>query len=384
MAEEKNYKYPWFVTYTYALGAVILSLYAMIAAKPLLMPLLFALFFAVLLVPVCNFLERYYFPRFLSALVSIVITISVIAVLAFFLVTQIRGFVADADSFAENLEEMLLSVDTMIVTHLNVEIDLNLDNVAKIVKDYLQENAASLTMSLTGAASTITTVLLMPIFMFLILLFRDMLKTFVRKAFGRGDKAMEDKVDAIISRIKALVQQYIAGLLIVIGILAVINSIMLLIIGIDHAIFFGVFAAMLNVIPFIGPIMGSVLPVLYSLITMDSLIYPLIILLSFYIIQLFESNLFTPVIVGSKVSMNALTTLLLILIGAQIWGLAGMILFIPLGAILKVVSDEVDSLKPVGYLLGRHDDKSEDRSKLAKRVRKFADKTGDIIHKLKP
>lgn len=385
MTQQQPVKHPWYVTYTYAMAAVIMSVYVMIAAKPLLMPLLFALFFAILLVPVCTLLERYGIPRFLAAIVSIIVTLAVLVVLGFFLVTQIRGFVEDADMFADRMEQLLQSADAMAATYLNLDVELNLDSVVTLIKDYLQENAASLTRGLTGAASTITTFLLMPIFMFLILLFRDMLKTFVRKAFGRGVKSAEDKVDAIISRIKTLVQQYITGLLIVIAILAVINSVMLLIIGVDHAIFFGVFAAMLNVIPFIGPIMGSILPVLYSLITMDSLIYPLVILLGFYIIQLFESNLFTPVIVGSKVSMNALMTLLLILIGSQIWGLAGMILFIPLGAILKVVSDEVDSLKPYGYLLGRVEtDKSEDRSNLAKKVRKIAGKTGRFARKLKP
>lgn len=377
MTKQRAEKQLWYVTYTYALAGIILSVYAMILAKPLLMPLMFALFFAILLVPVCNFLERYYFPRFLSAIVSIIITLSVIVVLGFFLVTQLRSFVEDADMFAERLEVLLLSADSLASHYLKIDVELNLDYLVTLVQDYFQENAASLTRGLTGAASTITTFLLMPVFMFLILLFRDMLKTFVRKAFGRGDKAVEDKVDAIISRIKNLVQQYITGLLIVIAILAVINSTMLLIIGVDHAIFFGVFAAMLNVIPFIGPIMGSILPILYSLITMDSLFYPFVILIGFYVIQLFESNLFTPVIVGSKVSMNALMTLLLILIGAQIWGLAGMILFIPLGAILKVVSDEVEALKPFGYLLGRVDsDKSEDRSKLAKKIRELPKKLG--------
>ena len=121
--------------------------------------------------------------------------------------------------------------------------------------------------------------------------------------------------------------------------------------------------------------MGSVLPILYALITMDSLFYPFIILIGFYVIQLFEGNLFTPMIVGSQVSMNALATLLLIFIGAQIWGLAGMILFIPLGAIIKVICDEIDSLNHFGYLLGRPaDDKSDEASLFAKKVRAFSKK----------
>ncbi len=122
-------------------------------------------------------------------------------------------------------------------------------------------------------------------------------------------------------------------------------------------------------VPFLGPIFGSILPVLYALLTMDSLIYPLLVLGGFYVIQLFESNLFTPTIVGSQVSMNAMVTLFLLFVGAQIWGLAGMILFIPMGAILKVVCDEVDSLKPLGFLLGRMPtDREERKGPLARRI----------------
>jgi len=374
-SEGSTYTQPWYVTYTYAMAAVILTVYAMIVAKPLLMPLLFAGFLAILLVPMCNFMERYGVPRFLSAIVSITFSLAVLLFVGFFLIEQLRGFAEDAEMFTQRLEEILQSADAIAAQYFNLDVQLNLDYLVTSITEYVSENAASLTRGISGAASTLTTMMLLPVFMFLILLFRDMLKTFLRIAFARGDKATEEKVDAIISRIKTLIQHYITGLLMVIGILAVIYSAMLLIIGVDHAIFFGVFAAMLNVIPFIGPLMGSILPILYSLITMDSLLFPVAILAGFYVVQLFEGNFFTPVIVGSKVSMNALMTLLLLLVGSQIWGLAGMILFIPLGAILKIVSDEVESLKPYGFLLGRvESDKSEDRSGLAKRIRKLADR----------
>ncbi|MCC5941937.1 MAG: AI-2E family transporter [Balneolaceae bacterium] len=365
----------WYVKYTYILIGLILTVFAMIMAKSIVVPLLFALFFSILLSPACNFLERYKFPRFLSSFAAILIGLSILVIIGFFFYNQVTAFGRDADMFAERLEELLESLDAFLYTWFAIEGEINLDRVVTEVFDFIRENTASLTRSITGAASTITSFFLVPVFMYLILLFRDMLKNFVVMAFGKGDKENEKKIQSIIVKVKTLVQKYIAGLLMVIGILAVLNSVMLTIIGVDHAIFFGVFAAMLNVIPFVGPIMGSILPILYALITMDSLIYPLIILLGFYIIQLFESNLFTPTIVGSQVSMNALVTLLLIFIGAQIWGLAGMILFIPLGAILKVICDEVDSLKPYGYLLGRvRDDKSEDRSALAKKVGKLRKK----------
>lgn len=366
----------WYVKYTYILGALILTVYAMIMAKSVILPLLFALFFSILLSPFCGWLERYKFPRFLSSLAAILVGFFVLFVIGFFFYNQMAAFVEDADMFAERLEELLESMEGFLGTWFAIEGDINLDRVVSAIFDWVQENTISLTRGITGAASTITSFFLVPVFIYLMLLFRDVLKNFALQAFGKGDIGSTMKVQNIILNVKTLVQKYITGMLMVIAILAVLNSLMLTIIGVDHAIFFGVFAAMLNVVPFIGPIMGSILPILYSLITMDSLIYPLIILLGFYVIQIFEGNLFTPTIVGSQVSMNALATLLLIFIGAQIWGLAGMILFIPLGAILKVICDEVESLNHIGDLLGRPtDDKSGGKSVFAKKVSELRERT---------
>lgn len=365
----------WYVKYTYILAALILTVYAMIMAKSILLPLLFALFFSILLSPFCGWLEQYKVPRFLSSLAGILLGLIILFGIGFFFYSQMIAFTQDADMFAERLEELLGSMEGFLATWFAVEGEINLDRVVSASFEWVQDNATSLTMGITGAASTITSIFLVPIYIYLMLLFRDVLKNFALKAFGKGEAESTVKVHSIILKVKTLVQKYITGLLMVIAILAILNSVMLMIIGIDHAIFFGVFAAMLNVIPFIGPIMGSILPILYSLITMDSLFYPFIILLGFYIIQLFESNLFTPTIVGSQVSMNALATLLLIFIGAQIWGLAGMILFIPLGAIIKVICDEIDSLNHFGYLLGRPvDDKSGETSLFAKKVRALSKK----------
>lgn len=365
----------WYVKYTYILAALILTVYAMIMAKSILLPLLFALFFSILLSPFCGWLEQYKVPRFLSSLAGILLGLIILFGIGFFFYSQMIAFTQDADMFAERLEELLGSMEGFLATWFAVEGEINLDRVVSASFEWVQDNATSLTMGITGAASTITSIFLVPIYIYLMLLFRDVLKNFALKAFGKGEAESTVKVHSIILKVKTLVQKYITGLLMVIAILAILNSVMLMIIGIDHAIFFGVFAAMLNVIPFVGPIMGSILPILYSLITMDSLFYPFIILLGFYIIQLFESNLFTPTIVGSQVSMNALATLLLIFIGAQIWGLAGMILFIPLGAIIKVICDEIDSLNHFGYLLGRPvDDKSGETSLFAKKVRALSKK----------
>lgn len=372
----------WYVKYTFALSALLLTVYFMIVAKAILVPLLFALFFAILLSPFSGWLEKYRIPRFLSSLAALLLAVLIIVIIGFFFYRQVISFAEDLDMFAQRLDELLESMNSFLTSWFAIEGEINVDRVASAFFDYVRDNASALTRGITGAASTITSIFLVPVFMYLILLFRDLLKNFALQAFGRGDESNLRKIQNILNRVKTLVQRYITGILMVILILAVLNSTMLLIIGVEHAIFFGVFAAMLNVIPFIGPIMGSVLPILYSFITMDSLIYPLIIMLGFYVIQLFESNLFTPSIVGSQVSMNALVTLLFLFVGAQIWGLVGMILFIPLGAILKVIFDEVDSLNHYGYLLGRIEgEKSEQRSALAQKVREAGRKAGKLVNR---
>lgn len=343
---------PWYVTYTWILAGLILTVYTMIVAKPILLPLLFAGFFSILLTPLCERLEGYKIPRIIAAMIAILLATLFLFGLGFFFYSQASEFVQDIDFIQRRIEELIRGLEDFLVAWFGMERFDELETLESRIFDYMRENAAALTLQVAGAATTITAIFLIPIYMFLMLIFRDFLQEFFLQLFGRSDQELR-RMKKILEKVKYVVQQYITGVLIVILILAVLNSLMLWLVGVNHAIFFGVFAAMLNVIPFIGPIFGSILPTMYALLTMDSLLYPVIIILSFYVIQLFESNLFTPVIVGSKVSMNALMTLLLLFVGAQIWGLAGMILFIPLGAILKVVFDEIDSLKPYGFLLGR-------------------------------
>ncbi len=364
----------WYVKYTIILIGAILTVYAMIEAKSILQPLLFAFFFSVLLSPICGRLEAYKVPRLLAAFIAISIGVLMFIGIGFFLYTQITAFTGDIDIFRQRFEEILVAIQSFLSVRFGIDGFIDFDQIRTSVLTFFSENTDTLLRRVADAASLFTSIFLVPVFMYLILIFRDFLKEFVLRVFGQKSKKEYKKVENIINKVKVVVQGYITGILIVIFILAVLNSVMLLIIGVEHALFFGVFAAMLNVIPFIGPMIGSILPVLYALFTMDSLFYPLIILLGFYIIQLFESNLFTPVIVGSKVSMNALAALLLLFIGAQIWGLVGMILIIPLGAMMKVVFDEVDSLKPYGFVMGKVSKEPSREGKLAKKISGFSDK----------
>ena len=371
----------WYAKYTTILLGMILTVYVMIVAKSILLPILFAALLSILLAPLASWFEKYKVPRILAALIALVIGLSVLVGVGYFFYTQLTAFVDDIDLIKERTEELLAGLEDFLITWFDFEGFVQYEEIENLFIEFIRDNTGTLGRGIAGAASVVTTVFLVPVFMFMFIVFREFLKSFLLKLFGRKSEMHAAKVQTIMTNIQVVVQRYITGVLIVIVILSFLNSIMLLVIGVNHAVFFGVFAAMLNIIPFLGPIFGSVLPILYALLTMDSLIYPIVILAGFYIIQLFESNLFTPVIVGSQVSMNALIALLLLFLGAQIWGLAGMILFIPLGAMLKVVFDEIDSLKPYGYLIGRvPDEKQDEKSILAQKISNLKEKVSNEDH----
>jgi len=178
----------------------------------------------------------------------------------------------------------------------------------------------------------------------------------------------KETVKQVAVQVQEIVRNYIVGMSIVILILAVLYSILLYSMGIRHALFFAIFAALLNVIPFVGPFIGATLPITFALFTKESLLYPIGILAAFYVIQNIEGNFFTPKIVGKKVSMNPFMTIVALFVGNFIWGLAGMILFIPGMAILKVIFDVIPGMEPYGFLLGANK-KSENSPATAVKIR---------------
>lgn len=182
------------------------------------------------------------------------------------------------------------------------------------------------------------------------LYYKEMYQTFFHKMFEKQSSG--SRVDNVLDRVQGVTQNYLLGMLTVIGILAVLNTGGLFLIGLEHAVFFGVFASLLAVIPYIGIIIGSLPPLLFALLLGDSLIQPVLVVAVFATVQFLEGNFITPRIIGSKVSINPFVALIALIIGGELWGISGMILFVPLIGILRVIFDQIDELKPYGYLLG--------------------------------
>jgi predicted PurR-regulated permease PerM len=202
---------------------------------------------------------------------------------------------------------------------------------------------------LTEIGHVVVVLLLLPVYIFLILHYKTLLLEFIRKLFRTEHHTT---VVDVLAKSKSLIQTYLTGLLFEMAIVAVLNSVGLLILGIDYAIILGLIGAVLNIIPYIGGIIAIALPMTIAFITKDSALYPLLVLLLYMVIQLVDNNYIIPKIVAARVKLNALISIVVILIGGAIWGVPGMFLAIPLTAIAKVICDNIEPLKPWGYLLG--------------------------------
>jgi predicted PurR-regulated permease PerM len=159
-------------------------------------------------------------------------------------------------------------------------------------------------------------------------------------------------VSQIVSQIKTVIQRYLIGLFIEAIMMATLNTVALLIIGIDYALILGVIGALLNVIPYVGGLVAVILPMAVALVTKSTSWYLVYVLAAYYFIQLIDNNYIVPKIVASKVKINALFSIIVVLAGNALWGIPGMFLSIPLLAIVKLIFDHIEPLKPWGFLLG--------------------------------
>ncbi|MDG5799072.1 AI-2E family transporter [Marinilabiliaceae bacterium ANBcel2] len=368
---DKTVKLPTYIKLVSILLGIILIFVLMREAKVILVPLLISGFLAILISPLTSWLENKKFPSALAAIISLISLIVILSGFIYFFYNQILRFSQDLEGLETRFSQLVEDYNNFISTHFEGAVPISMDNIKDVIFQQLYENVDTLTQGVIATAGTITMAFIVPVYIFLFLYYRKFLIDFVKKAFS---SKYTSNVEHAVQKVKYVIQNYIKGSFIVICILAVLNSIALYSLGIKHALLFAVFAAFLNLIPFLGPFLGATLPIAFALLTKDSLWYPFGVFLAFYVIQLFESNLFTPRIVGSKVSMNPLMTIIALFVGNFVWGLAGMILFIPGIAILKVIFDEIKGMEPYSFLLGsvkKEESNSTKQKKLSNGINKI-------------
>lgn len=350
----ETFKVPSYIKTVYIALLIIIIVFFMIVAKQLLVPLLISGYIAMLLTSTCNLLERRKVPRSFSAFICLSIFVTVIGGIFFLIYLQVRSFMNDlgGDLFTKKLNNAVIVANKW--SSENLGFDLGMPNGFEMEKavEIVQPENTSATQLVFTTLNTLSDIILLPVFIFFLLIYRDHLAIFITKVFRQQNN---DGLLEKMTSIRKIVHAYIVGAGKVMFILAVVNTAVLFALGIEHAIFFGVLAGMLNIIPYLGPMLGAILPFFFALMTKDSAFYPLAVVISFTLIQLLEGTFLTPKITGGNVNLNALVTFIGLLIGGAIWGIMGMILIIPTIAILKALFELSPDTQPYAYLFGEED-----------------------------
>ena len=343
MMQEKQY--PFYLKSTVILFGLVLLTYVLINLHDILTPLAFALIIAMLLNPLVNKLRKNKVPNVLAIFIALLMAITVIGLIFYFLSSQIAGLSENLPALKSRFNSILQDVQNW----LQAKFGLSTQKQMQLINEGMNSSKAVIGSTLNSALGTIGVMLLLPVYVFMLLFYKSLILNFLYGVFAEENSK---KVGEILGQTKIAIQSYMVGLLFEATIVAVLNSTALLIIGVKYAVLLGVLGALLNLLPYIGGLIAIILPVLMATVTNDGYSMQLYIIIAYMIIQFVDNNILVPRIVYSKVQINALISILVVLLGNALWGIAGMFLSIPFVAILKIIFDRVEGLKPWGQLLG--------------------------------
>lgn len=340
---------PFYAKTTIFFVGIIAFIAIIYIAKGIIIPIVFAVIIAILLQPVVNFFVRKKINRVIAIIITLILTFSVIAALGGFFVSQAILLADSWPTLVDKFSGMLNQIITEASGYFDMDPQKIHDWISKTQGEILNKSSAVIGKTLVTLGGIIVVLFLIPVYIFLLLFYQPLLLDFIRRVFGKSNHS---QVNEIVRQTKTVIQRYLIGLVIEAVIIATLETATLLILGIEYAILLGIIGAMLNVIPYIGGLVAVALPMIVALATEDSGWYAIYVLIIYYIIQLIDNNYIVPKIVASRVKINALFSIIVVLAGNALWGIPGMFLSIPLLAIVKLICDHIEPLKPWGFLLG--------------------------------
>lgn len=314
-----------------------------------LVPFVFGIFFAILMAPLSRYLEnKLGFNRIFSSLTSTLVVFLAAGSILFLFVYQINMFVSDISSSQEEIQSFIKNIQERIASATNFSVEEQEKFWEKRSKGFIETAQPYITGLFGSIFSTLGNFLIMLIYVFLLLLYRHKITEFAMMYTKREKKG---EIKEILHKTGLVVFQYLFGRIKVMAILAVLYIITFLIFDLPYAILLTIFGALITVVPYIGPLVSGILPVLFAAIFFNDMQKTLIFAAIVLTIQLVESYVLEPLIMGKQVNLNPLVIIVAIIIGGMVWGLAGMILFVPIFAMFRIISDHTSGLEPVGFLV---------------------------------
>lgn len=314
-----------------------------------LKPFLFGVLLASLITPLCNFLESKRINRVFASIISTLVLFIVAGAIMFLFVYQLSNFVSEISSFRDELMSFIENLREKIaaLTDLSLEAQSNLWQDRS--EQFFNEVESRATKFVGSFINSIFNFLIVLLYVILLLLYRGKIYEFVM-LLTKEEKRENSKT--VFSKINTVVYHYLWGRVQVMSILAVMYYVVFLIFDLPYAPLLIIFGSLITIIPYLGPFVSGLMPILFSFVFFDSIGSVAIFAFLIIIIQLIESYVLEPLIIGKEVKLNPLIVILAVVLGGLIWGIAGMVLFVPLFAMIKIISMHSPGLEPIGFLFG--------------------------------
>lgn len=320
--------------------------------KDIITPVLMAFLFAVLLLPLFTFLNtKLKFPRYLASILCVIFFASFIIGILLFISYEVSDMANDFATIKKNANAFIVDIHKFIKDNFNVSTGEQKKYIDNVTRDSVKNGNATLGSAIISISDLLLDCTIIPIYTFLFLLYKDHFILFLVKLISKENHAA---LKNILSQIKLSINNYIISLILEMIVVSVLTSLGLWIIGVKYFVLLGLITGILNLIPYIGITAAGIITILASLTGSAETSMILGILIVNLIVQLIDNNVLVPLIINSKVEINAFVSIMGIIIGGTAAGISGMFLAIPFLAILKIIFDRIESLEPWGYLMGNH------------------------------
>lgn len=335
----------------------VLTVVILYFGKPFLVPVVFAALLAMLLLPLAEKLMSKGWNKALAILFCILILLVSIAIIVSVLGWQISGLSKDMPRIEQNVTAAIESIKNSISDKTGIKFG---DRKSVQPAETPDSGTSMLTNVLAYVGSFVTSFVLVIVYIFLFLYYRSRLKNFFLKLVPSKDEA---NARSIVDDSRKVAQKYLSGLALMIAGLWVLYSIGFSIAGVENPIFFAILSGTLEIVPFVGNLVGSLLTAGFALVQGGGLSTAISVLIVYAIVQFLQTYLLEPLVVGKGVNINPLTTIVGLVMMELLWGIPGMVLAIPLLGITKIVCDHVESWRPYGELIGDHAEEKKIRFK---------------------
>ena len=341
-------KLPFTARLAFTLLSLVLIVYIAHFSATITIPLAFASLVAIMLLPIASQLEKWGLSRGLAALCAVLLFVIALASVIMLLTTQMGAFVSDFPQLQQQLIKSLDTLQVWIYAQFNINAHKQMDYLEQLAMGTLGSATSFLSQTLGAVSSLFIFIIFVLLYSFFLLLYRSLLVAFLIKFFQEKHR---DKLIDIIQQTRIIIKSYVSGLMIEMIVVAMVNCTIFWLLGIRYATLLGIMAAVFNIIPYLG-IFTAIIHCMVVTLTTSTLGATLQVGIALLIVHFLDSNILLPRIMGSKVKINALVTIIGVVTGNLLWGIPGMFLAIPIIAMLKIIFERIESMQAWAILLG--------------------------------